>query len=232
MPKLVAPRSKLVVTSRPRNSAESRPNSDAVAVWTTSAEPVPVSTCVPMNTALVLADSGASCATASPFLATGYDSPVSTDSSTSSPVDVSTRQSAGTTLPGVSSTTSPTTSWSVGISVSSPSRSTCVMGCTCDVSASTALPALCSCQNPRVPLAAMMPRMMRASMTSPSRSETTVAPMSMSTMGLVNWAMKSRNPRAPRCTGSEFGPFAASRRRASSAERPTSPEPSALATAS
>jgi hypothetical protein len=89
--------------------------------------------------------------TGSVSLATGRLSPVSADSATSSVAAFNRRPSAGTMSPASMATTSPGTSWSAGISVSSPSRRTfalTIIIC-CSAAAAAAFP---SCRKPSTAL--------------------------------------------------------------------------------
>ena len=79
---------------------------------------------VPAKTIERLSASGVSSGSAATFFSTGSDSPVSVDSSTSTPPASSRRASAGTASPSRKTTMSPVTSCSAGISCSRPSRTT------------------------------------------------------------------------------------------------------------
>jgi hypothetical protein len=79
-------------------------------VATTTPVPEPARTTVPISAQQLSSASGVPAGTASADFSAGTDSPVSTDSSHSSPAVASSRTSAGTTSPSCKSTTSPGTS--------------------------------------------------------------------------------------------------------------------------
>ena len=81
-------------------------------------------------------------------LAAGVLSPVSADSSICSALAAMIRPSAGTSSPAASSTTSPVTTSSAGISDSEPSRRTRAVAFIIDLSAFIALSALPSWRRP------------------------------------------------------------------------------------
>ena len=89
------------------------------------------------------------------------------------------------------------------------------------MSASTACPAVRSCQKPRAPLAATITRMINPSLRSPRAIDSTVAATRITTIGLVNWATSSRSPRCGCATSMALGPSRARRRAASAADRPS-----------
>jgi hypothetical protein len=100
------------------------------------------------------------------------------------------------------------------------------------MSASTACPAVCSCQNPSAPLAAMITRMINPSARSPSAIARIVAATRINTIGLVNCASSSRSPRRAWATSTVLGPSRASRRAASSGGRPAALVPVAPSSSS
>jgi len=85
-------------------------------------------------------------------LEAGTLSPVSADSSICSALAATMRPSAGTSSPAASSTTSPTTTCSAGISASLPSRRTRAVALTIALSAFIALSALPSWRRPTTAL--------------------------------------------------------------------------------
>jgi hypothetical protein len=87
-----------------------RPNSACPPVAATTPVPEPARTTVPISAQQLSSASGVPAGTASGDFSAGTDSPVSTDSSHSSPAVASSRTSAGTTSPSCKSTTSPGTS--------------------------------------------------------------------------------------------------------------------------
>ena len=100
------------------------PTSVAIPVVVTSTVPAPRVTWQFMNAMSIRSPSAASAATASTCLGVGTLSPVSADSSISRVAAVRMRASAGTRSPASMLTMSPGTSWSIGISASSPFRRT------------------------------------------------------------------------------------------------------------
>ncbi|MNM91185.1 hypothetical protein D3C81_1034790 [compost metagenome] len=124
---------------------------------------------------------------ASACLETGSDSPVKADSSAYRALHSSQRTSAGTRSPLSSSTISPGTSILAGIISCLPSRSTLALGAESCFSARSERSARNSCTNPSTPLSRIMATIVIASRYSPRRPDTSVAPISTSTIKSLNW---------------------------------------------
>ena len=108
-------------------------------------------------------------------LPAGTLSPVSADSSICSALAATMRPSAGTWSPAASSTTSPTTSWSAGISALSPSRRTRAVATSIDLSAFMALSALPSWRRPMTAFSTVSTRRRTAVPNSAMSRDTTAA---------------------------------------------------------
>ena len=185
------PRSNSVSSGRSFRRSETLPNSVCEPVTTTSALAVPLTTCVPIHSALVRAASGVSAARTAADFSAGKVSPVSVASSTNRSFDSTILQSPGTRSPAFRTTKSPGTIFSTGMSLGVPSRSTVALTCTMASNFSTARVALCSCQKPSRPLATTMVRMMRALTASCRKNDSPVANSSSTMIGLLNWPSSS-----------------------------------------
>ncbi len=169
----------VVVLSRP----EIFPTSVSLPVAVTMNTPLPWVTGVFMNTMFERSPGARSPAGRGPVsFAAGVLSPVNDDSSTCREMAVTTRPSAGTWSPALSSTTSPTTSWSAGISRSIPSRLTRVVAFMRDLRAFMALSAFPSCRIATTALKTVSRIRTTAVLHCLMASETMAAPESMSCM--------------------------------------------------
>jgi len=129
--------------------AEIWPSCVSAPVPVMTMTPLPCVTGVFMNAMLVWSPGPSSPSGRAPAsFAEGMLSPVSADSSICRALAAMMRPSAGTWSPAESSTTSPTTSCSAGISVSDPSRRTRAVAFNMDFSAFMALSALPCWRNP------------------------------------------------------------------------------------
>ena len=147
---------------------------------------VPLRTLVPMNTQLLRSVSPAAAATAPGIFSTGNVSPVSTAWLTKKSFACSTTASAGTRLPAASRTTSPGTTSAEGSVSSTPSRTTIDLIVTCERNCSIAWLAMYSCRKPRMVLPKTTASTTPASTHSAATSETSEAPIRISTSGLLN----------------------------------------------
>ena len=133
-PNLRVPRSNSVSGGRPTSPAATCPNSVAAPVATTTAAPSPLTTEVPRNTPVTASPRPPAPGGRGPGVACfsrGSDSPVSRASFTNRSRIESRRQSAGTRSPAFRWITSPTTTSRIGISRSTPSRTTVAVCPTC-----------------------------------------------------------------------------------------------------
>ncbi len=155
---------------------EIRPSSVPAPVAVTTSSPLPWVTGVFMNAMLVRSPGPSPSSVRVPAsLAAGTLSPVSADSSICSEPATTIRPSAGTSSPAVTSTMSPTTSCSAGISASAPSRRTRAVASIIDFSAFIALSALPSWRRPTRALSRVRTSSRIAVVHSPMAIETTAA---------------------------------------------------------
>ncbi len=129
----------------PSSSAATFPSSVAEPVATTRASARPRVSAVERNTEFDRSPREASGATSAACLATGSDSPVSVDSSTSARWVTTRRPSAATRSPASISSTSPTTTSAAGTSTTTPSRRTRARCAVIEASAASPASARCSC---------------------------------------------------------------------------------------
>ena len=146
-----------------------RPNSVAPPVPTTTPSPSPARTSVPISAQQLRSFSPVPAVTGAVLFSTGRDSPVSTDSSHSSPSVRKSRMSAGTIAPVSMRTRSPGTRSMTSHVVHSPSRRTNARCRTSEWSASTARAARNSFTNPSPMLNVTIVPMITASVPSPTK---------------------------------------------------------------
>ena len=150
------------------------PSSVSAPVPVTTMTPLPCVTGEFMNAMLFCSPGARSLPAIGPAsLAAGTLSPVSADSSICRALALTMRPSAGTETPAASSTTSPTTSCSAGISASTPSRRTRAVAFIIDFSAFIALSALPSCRRPTTAFSSVSPKTIAAVLHSLISSDTT-----------------------------------------------------------
>ena len=180
-----------------------------VAVTTTS--PRPRVTTVFMWTMPVRSARGASAGAAAVVFATGLDSPVSADSSTSSEWATTMRPSAGTRSPASTSTTSPGTSPGAATSVATPSRRTRAVATSICRRAARLRSARCSWTKPSTALTSSTMAMTTVSLRSPTSPASTAAPTSTMIRRLRNWSTNTCQGERRAASASSFGPLAANR---------------------
>ena len=156
--------------------------------WSRATSPRPRVTTVFMKTRFVRSASGRSPARASVVLATGVDSPVRVDSSTSMPGPPRIRPSAGTRSPASSSTTSPGTRSTASTSTTRPWRRTRARATSIAFSAARLRSARTSWRKPSRALMTRTTPMTTMSLTSPTSPASTAAPMSTTISRLRNWS--------------------------------------------
>ncbi len=144
-----------------------------VAVTTTRA--LPACTTVPISAQPDSSASGVPAGIVAVFFSTGSDSPVSTDSSHSSPEVCSSLMSAGTMSPSCTSTMSPGTSVVTSTTTGWPPRTASVRWRICECSASAAFSARYSLTNPNPTDSARITPMITASLRSPTKYDATAA---------------------------------------------------------
>mmetsp|Transcript_12655 Transcript_12655/g.40428 ORF Transcript_12655/g.40428 Transcript_12655/m.40428 type:complete len:346 (-) Transcript_12655:765-1802(-) len=210
-----------------------RPISASSPVATTTAVPCPVNTSVPRYPMHERSPSTADASTGSAVLAMGADSPVSVASVTRSD-DVSIqRTSAGMRSPEARKSTSPTTSSDASTVRFRPLRSTSAVDLTIALIAWVAASALPSCTTPITTLTTTTVSTKPASTHSAYAALMPAAAIRIAVITLYNcsqiiWTSVRRFPGV-----SVFGPFSASRRAASSLDRPSEVEvPSRFSTSS
>ena len=185
------PCSKSVSSGLSFNRSDTLPNSVVLPVPTTSAVAVPLTTWVPIQSALDRCPRGVSAGSTAAAFSTGNVSPVSMASSTNRSLDSRTSPSPGTTSPAFRMTISPGTISSTGISLELPSRRTAALIRTMESSLSTAFDAPRSCQNPSKPLMTTMNIMTPASTRSPRSNDNPVATNRMRMIGFPNCLSRS-----------------------------------------
>ena len=188
----------------------------------TSARARPRVTPVPAKIIEACSASGVSSSTGSICFATGRDSPVRADSSTSRELASTRRASAATRSPSPTSRTSPGTTSCAGSSRRDPSRMTsavCVNACE---SARIARSALSSCQKPSTPFSTRIAAIAIPSLVSPIATEITAATIRSATNGSSSWRSAIRRYGGRRRRSGAFRPHRSSRRAASSAASPRS----------
>ncbi len=138
--------------------------------------------------------------------ATGTDSPVIRDSSSSSPAASVSRTSAGTTSPASSRTRSPGTTSAPATCTSRPSRSTVACGAAIRSSAARASAARSSWATPIVVLSTTTARMMPPSGRSPTATTTANAPSRSRIIGSRSWSSTRRAGPRRGARGARLGP--------------------------
>src|SRR3990167_7670204 len=190
---------------------------------TTTASPLPETTCVPINTMFFCSDSGTffAVSTCSVFC-TEPDSPVSDASSAWRLLTDTKRASAGTFSPSSSTTRSPCTTLLSAISISLPSRNTVAVVSTNFLSAMSVFCARPSCTVPTAALNKRSAAMIALSTGSPAKNTMALAPKRRYISGLLNCSRNMVRYEALPASCSIFGPYFANRAAASCAERPCS----------
>jgi hypothetical protein len=151
------------------------PNWVRAPVAVTTPRPLPACTTVPISAQPVSSANGVPPGTGSVFFSTGSDSPVSTDSSHSSPDTCSSLMSAGTMSPSRRSTMSPGTSVVTSTATGWPPRMASARWWIWECSASAAFSARYSLTNPRPTDSARITPMITASLRSPTKYDATAA---------------------------------------------------------
>ena len=159
------------------------PNSLRVPVPTMTPDPDPPCTTVPISAHEVSSAKDTAADTGATDLATGTDSPVSTDSSHSRPVVVSRRRSAGTMSPSCRCTMSPGTNSRTSTRMGTPPRVTRAVFRICECSASAARSARNSLAKPSPTDNTTMTPMITASDRSPTKYEAVAAATSRASSG-------------------------------------------------
>ena len=157
------------------------PTSVSIPVAVTTARPTPWTTEVPRNTMSVRSPSGMCSAKVVAVLVTGSLSPVSDASERRSAAAVSSRASAPTASPSLSTRMSPHTNSLDDTVRSAPSRSTVDVAAVIDCSALTAASALLSWTNPRMPLSTTIAEMTSASIGAPEAPSASQAAIEIAT---------------------------------------------------
>ena len=199
-----------------------RPISVRIPVAVTTNSPTPRVTVVFMNTTVMRSPSGAAgstCAVAD--FATGCASPVSEDSCTSSPVEVSSRPSAGMRSPACSSTTSPDTSSAASTFAARPSRRTVAVVTSIFFNASSDASARDSWTNPMIALSSTTSAMTTGvSHSRVTTRLTTAASTRMMISRSWNWRRNAFHRGSRRASASRFGPSRSCRRNTSDEDSP------------
>src|ERR1051326_2869024 len=143
------------------------------------------------------------------------DSPVSAASSVRKLTDSSSRPSAGILSPALSRITSPGTSSRAGISVSSPSRSSDLLGAASWRSASMERSARYSCTAPNITENSTMAAIATASAPWPKSEESAAAISRTIISTFLNWASSNAYGETRCAACNSFGPYSTNRRSAS-----------------
>ena len=154
---------------------------------------------------------------------TGTDSPVMADSSALREADSSSRASAGTRSPASRRMRSPGTNSPELIRCSLPSRTTRARGADSSRRAARAFWALFSWEMEMAALTTTISRMMTLSSQSSPPEEKRLNPAAASStriMGSLSWSSRRRRRFRGGASESRLGPYFASRRSASAADRP------------
>ena len=158
--------------------------------------------------------------TADSDFATGWDSPVSADSSTSTPAARVSRPSAGTRSPASSSTTSPGTRSAASTTTTSPERRTRAVATSISRSASRLFSARRSWRKPMPAFRKSTTAMTTVSLRSPTIPARTAATTSTMIKTLRNWSRKRRIAGRGRRSVSSLCPHRLRRSSISSTARP------------
>ena len=225
------PRSKSVSGARWIRRVAICANSVASPVATTTHVAVPLRTLVPRKTQLVRADIGVDAGIAPGCFWTGKLSPVNADSLTNRSPASSTTASAGTRLPALNFTRSPTTTAVRAIDASRPSRRTTAPVCTRARRAATARSARYSRRYPTATVARTMASTMVASLHSRATAEMVEAKISSQSNGLRICRRRTRDRDRTQWSRRSAGPDSRRRRSASADERPAGFESSCVMSA-
>ncbi len=196
------------------------PNSVARPVPTTSAKAWPVCATAPRNSAFDASPALRAATTPGRF-STGYGSPVSAASLAVKAVASSSSASAGMMSPARTRTRSPGTTVSTSTGTKAPSRLTSALSATERRSSSAALTARPSWNVSRPIDSARIATMIEPPISSPVAAETTPAARRMSDSGSSKRRRMAAGTLARLTAASEFGPYCASRARASALPRPS-----------